>query len=324
MEVLAELNMPIENVIVTTDDQIFATVSSSTDKSEAKLVVLKEGNAMAWPSTEIQAIEGSYTDDRLDSPTAISLDKQGGLWVLDSGIHIGKARIWGFDISSGDLIAKLDIPITGETNRTKSHGIAVDRTNGWAYITSPLNQSIIAIHIETGKINEFSEHSSLAIDEDISMIMDNSELYFLGDSAQLENHSITLSSDGNTLFYGLETSTSWYSIPAKLLRDGADNTAIATAVERIGDKPLTNDVAIDEIGNHYFTNSAENGIDILTDSGTLAPLIRDSRLRWPNSVIKGDANALYITVNQTKEKQHTASIAAAKEAIYTIFKVNLL
>jgi len=109
---------------------------------------------------------------------------------------------------------------------------------------------------------------------------------------------ISLSSDRETLFYGAMTGTSLWSIPAKLFREGAIDEAIATAVKRVGSKPVSDGISTDTEGNHYITNLKDNAIDVLTPDGKLSHLVKDNRLIWSDSLSFGEPSWLYVAVNQ--------------------------
>lgn len=65
----------------------------------------------------------------------------------------------------------------------------------------------------------------------------------------------------------------------------------------VGAKPISDGVATDSNGIHYFTNPSDDGIDMLKD-GNLQPIIRDERIDWADNVAVGPSGAVYIVVNQ--------------------------
>jgi sugar lactone lactonase YvrE len=109
---------------------------------------------------------------------------------------------------------------------------------------------------------------------------------------------ITLSADGETLYFGAMNGETWYRVPARLLREGADDATIAAAIARSGPKPVSDGAATDAAGNHYFTNLGQNAISVLSPDGRLETLVVDDRLLWPDSLHFGEPGWLYIAVNQ--------------------------
>jgi sugar lactone lactonase YvrE len=94
------------------------------------------------------------------------------------------------------------------------------------------------------------------------------------------------------------TETSLWSLPAKLLKEGATERAIATAIQRVGEKPVSDGICTDTEGNHYITNLKDNAIDVLISDGKLSHLIKDNRLIWSDSLSFGEPSWLCIAVNR--------------------------
>jgi hypothetical protein len=89
----------------------------------------------------------------------------------------------------------------------------------------------------------------------------------------------------------------WYQLPARLLREGAGDGQIATAIERAGPKPVSHGASTDAEGNHFFTDLANNAITKLDPVGRLQTLVQDDRLLWPDALSFGEPGWLYIAVN---------------------------
>jgi sugar lactone lactonase YvrE len=116
--------------------------------------------------------------------------------------------------------------------------------------------------------------------------------------ARIAVNPITLSADGETLYFGAMNGETWYRLPTRLLREGADDATIAAAIERAGPKPVSDGASTDTAGNHYFTDLGSNAITVLRPDGGLTTLVRDDRLLWPDALSFGEPGWLYIAVNQ--------------------------
>jgi sugar lactone lactonase YvrE len=116
--------------------------------------------------------------------------------------------------------------------------------------------------------------------------------------ARIAVNPITLSADGETLYFGAMNGETWYRLPTRLLREGADDATIAAAITRAGPKPVSDGASTDLAGNHYFTDLGNNAITVLRPDGSLETLVRDDRLVWPDALSFGEPGWLYIAVNQ--------------------------
>lgn len=104
--------------------------------------------------------------------------------------------------------------------------------NNWAYLADIANPSIIAVDLGNKKARRFSGHATLQA-EDKNMVIDGKTVHFAGKSARVAIDPITLSADGEILFFGAMNGTNWYSVPAMLFRQGkADRTIILQFLRR--------------------------------------------------------------------------------------------
>jgi sugar lactone lactonase YvrE len=116
--------------------------------------------------------------------------------------------------------------------------------------------------------------------------------------ARVPINPITLSADGETLYYGAMNGKTLYSVPARLFREGASHVQIAQAIQVVGKKPVSDGISTDAEGNHFITNLRDNAIDRMSPNGKLTRLVRDDRFLFPDNVRFGPDSWLYVAVNQ--------------------------
>jgi sugar lactone lactonase YvrE len=275
------------------------------------------GHAQAWPNAEPP---GQVSDDRIDTPLGLVQDGKGVLWVIDMGLNIGKTRLWAFDIAAGKLLRKIELPAEVAPKGAFVQDLAVDAERGWAYLADIEPPGLIALNLVTGQAHRFGSHASLLPEPEAKLRVGGVDNLFGGKPASIGADPITLSADGATVFYGAMSGTHWYALPTKLLREGAGNARIASAVRAVGRKPISDGASTDAAGNHYFTNLNDNGLDMLDTRGRLRALVRDARIQWPDSVQIGPQGWLYLAVNQL----HLTSAFAGSEQgrpPYTVLRV---
>lgn len=296
LEIVGQLPMRPANVAVSKTGRVFATINL-LGKSDIQLVEIKSPTQyVSYPDATFQKNGKPASDSTLDAPLGITFDKNGKLWVIDMGQNLGKTRIWNFDIDKNVLIQKIELDAAIAPKGSFIQDIAVDETNGWAYLADFANPGIIAINLKTKNARRFGGHSSLQA-EDIDMVIDGKVINFGGKPARVAINPITLSADRQTLYYGAMNGTSWFSLPAQLFRDGATDEVIAKAIKRAGPKPISDGAATDAKGNHYFTDLTKHAISALTEKNKLTTLIADSRLLWPDNVAVANGY-IYVSVNQ--------------------------
>lgn len=299
VEVVAQLPIRPGNVAATEQGRVFATVHPLDKPSGLQLIeITGKQQYRAWPSEAYQNDGTHFTDDRIDSPLGIYRDNHSRIWIVDMGLHIGKTRIWGFDIDSGKLVQRIDLPTSIAPAGSFVQDLVVDDKNGWIYLADIADPGLIAVNTATGEARRFGKHPSLQAETGVDMIIDGKPIQFNGKPAKVAVDPITLSADKETIYFGAMNGRTWYSVPAKLFRENATDAQIGQKIISVGMKPISDGAAIDEHGNHFFTNLPEHGIDVLTQDGKLQPFVRDSRLIWPDGIQFGSSSWLYISINQ--------------------------
>lgn len=320
LEVVGEFKTRPGNVAASNDGRVFSTMHP-LDKDNNQLVEVKANNEIVpFPNADYQKNGGPAADEKLDTPLGVRVDENNILWVIDMGQNLGKTRLFGFDIATQQEVFRLDFPKEVAPAGSFVQDLAVDEVNGWVYLADIADAGILAVNMKTQTVRRFGNEILAA--EDIDMIIDEKVIYFGGVPARVAVNPITLSSDRNSLFFGAMNGTKWYTVPANLFRDNAADSLIAASITVAGDKPISDGVATDAAGNHYFTNLQEDGLDILGTDGVLKPLIRDPKIIWADNVdVKG--GYAYFTVNQL----HTAPTFTGAEdqgkPPYFIYKIKL-
>ncbi|AUN93741.1 L-dopachrome tautomerase-related protein [Pseudazoarcus pumilus] len=298
LEIVAELPFRPGNVAVSDDRRIFATVHPFDPQPGIQLVeVTGRSGYRAWPGKHVQGGPDERGNLHMDTPLGIHIDGANRLWVTDTGMNVGETRLWAFDLRSGRLLKRLSLPQDIAPAGSFVQDLVVDAEAGWAYLADIAAPALIAVRIDDGYAYRFVGHPSLAPEDGAQMRVDGRPTMFNGEPARVGVNPISLSADGETLYFGAMTGLRWYAVPTRLLREGSADE-ITAAVRIVGRKPVSDGATTDAAGNHYFTNLNENGIDQLGNDGILRPLVRDARLEWPDSVSFGERGWLYIVANQ--------------------------
>jgi len=310
------------NVAATKDGRVFATVHPFAGELGIQLLeVTSVGSYKPWPADKFQTKKGQYSENTIDTPLGITKDNQGGLWIVDMGLHLGKTRIWGFNIDSGELISKIDLPIDMAPAESFVQDLVIDREKGWVYLADLANPGILAVELATGNVRRFSHHPSLQPEPEAKMVINGKAIMFGSQPSNSGINPITLSADGEMIYFGAMNGKSWYSVPANLFRTGASDDAISSKIARVGEKPVSDGATTDSSGNHFFTNLNQNGVDKLSANGTLTPLARDTRLDWPDNVSLDNNGWLYVAVNQLHKSAPFTGSKDKGQAPYYIYRI---
>jgi sugar lactone lactonase YvrE len=306
LQVVAELPINPGNLAVTDDGRVFATVHQFR-RADAQLIeVTGRHSYRAWPDGGWNGAFGSGPDV-LNSVLGIAIDREDRLWVVDNGLGATnlQPKLVAFSLTTGEPVFRYDFPPSTGPTGSFLNDLAVDDRRGFVYIADVGGQAepaLVTVDIDKRESRRFTASPSLQA-EDADLVVDGRVLEAPGQDGELKPariavNPITLSADGETLYFGAMTGKTWYQVPAKLFREGAGDDVIAAAIARAGPKPVSDGASTDVEGNHYFTDLGRNAITVLRPDGSLDTLVRDERLSWPDALSFGEPGWLYIAVNQ--------------------------
>jgi len=306
LEEIAALSISPGNLAVSAQGRIFATVHPFR-RAEAQLIeVTGPSSYRPWPDG---SWNGSFASgpDVLNSPLGIAIDRQERLWVLDTGRGEPPQppKLMAFSLADRRVVFRYDFP--PETGPVDSflNDLAVDDERGFVYIADvggSHEPALVWVDLGAQRSRRFTASPSLRA-ENVDLVVEERVIGFEGadgefQPARIAVNPITLSADGETLYFGAMNGETWYRLPTQLLREGADDDQIAAAIERAGRKPVSDGASTDIEDNHFFTDLGNNAITMLRPDGKVETLVRDDRLLWPDALSFGEPGWLYIAVNE--------------------------
>lgn len=328
VEIVAELDITPGNVTASKDGRIFASVHGMRRGPIQLMEITGKNTYTAFPDAGWNGKPGSGPNV-LNTPHGVLIDGKDRLWVVDHGNWMDQPqppKLVAFDINSRHLAYRFDFDASVAPKGQILQDLAVDGERGFVYVADcGPDPAIVVVDTNTGRARRFAGHRLLAAD-DVDLVVEGKPLLFPGADgrmlpARVGINPITLSADGETLFFGAMNGTNWYAVPARLFREGASDSAIGAAIKRVGAKPISDGAATDAEGNHFITNLPENGIDKLTSDGRLEPLVRDERFLWADNAHFGPASWLYVAVNQLHRNPIFSGTTDAGKPPYLIARI---
>ncbi len=243
----------------------------------------------------------------VDSVLGLQADKNGVVWLLDNGMRNGKPRrLVGWHAGENRQVADIDLTSVTPDNAF-ANDLAVDTDNQAIYIAEPAggsNAALVVVDLASGQARRVLEGHQSVVPEDIDLIIDNTPVRIRNQDGtefrpRVGVNPIAADKNNEWLYYGPMHGRSMYRVRTADLRDTSLSAAdLAARVERWSDKPICDGISIDEAGNIYLGDLANNAIGVIGPDRTYRVLIDDARLSWIDAFSFGPDGYLYTVANQ--------------------------
>ena len=240
---------------------------------------------------------------------SVVMDHEGYLWVLDpaspgqEGPVMGGPKLVRIDLATNKVVRVLHVDERAAPPGSYMNDVRFSPDDRYAYITdSGVKGSLIVIELATGAAHRVLDGDpSTQFEKAVIVHADGKALRRPdGREPQFAADGIALSPDGATLYWQALTGKTLYSLPTAVLNDpgraaGARPTKVATTHPADG-------LWIDAAGRLYVSNPEENAVEVADHPGApLRTLVKDARLRWPDTFSQGADGAIYITASHIQD-----------------------
>lgn len=326
LEIVAQLDICPGNVAISTDGRLFSSVHPLRRGEFQLIEITGEDSYELFPNESWNARPGSGPDV-INSPLGVIVDENNWLWVIDGGNALPKPlqpKLLAFDVNTRKLMYRYDFPDHIAPVGSFLQDLVVDTKNQFVYMADlggeNIQPAIVALNYASGKALRFEDDRLLP--EEVEMIVDGESKMFLGKPARVGINPITLSADGETLYFGSMSGTKFYSAKAEFFRQFRSQKEIATTVREYGPKPVSDGSTIDQSGNIYITNLENNSLDVLRPNGKLETIVKEIEvLDWPDNTRLGADGWIYMAVNQLQKTKAFNNGEEKGEPPYLIVRV---
>lgn len=314
---VASFKHQVTGVAVSADGRVFVNFPRWTEDTAVSVAEVKNGVVSPYPDAEWNSWRNATKDtvsakDHFVCVQSVVADGQGRLWVLDPA-----APAMGANVPDGPKLVAIDLA-TNKVTRTIAFSPAVAPQGSYlndvrfapdgktAYITdSGAKGAIVVVDIVTGKATRVLDgHPSTQPDKTVVVTADGKPLRRPdGRGIEFAADGIALSVDGSTLYWQAIRGKTLYSVPTSALA-GAEAT-IASKVVVVGENGVADGLIISRHdGRMFVTSPQDDSIKVrdLSAAGSKPQVvIKDARLRWPDTFAEGPDGAIYLTTSHIQD-----------------------
>ncbi|KAH7088552.1 major royal jelly protein-domain-containing protein [Paraphoma chrysanthemicola] len=332
--------------------QVAEVIGNSTEKPYPNAEINNPpGGAVNYTTTPPT---GANYQNYLIGVQSVVLDPLDRLWILDTGrgqladgtlvlATYGGPKLVGVDISSNTVIKTIVFPPTVAFPDSYLNDIRFDLRasvsasgQGVAYITDSSSEGrngIIIVDLGTGESwRHLDNIPEVSAERGFVPYVWGQPLYYIPRPGQplttvpLGSDGITLSADGDDLYFGPVGGRGLYSVPTARLRErgqASELLAQAAVVDR-GQRGVSDGFETDTNGFIYAGNMEQNEIGFYNPANaTMNVLVRDPRISWVDTMSVANDGYLYFTDNQLAFSKAFYPGTDRRQRPFVLFRIKL-
>lgn len=306
-DIAARFNQGPGNVTVTETGRVIISQHQFYEPSYS-VVELKGPDTFApFPNAELNDRSG-HSGLQLDSVLGIRAASDGVVWMLDNGMRSGLTpKLVAWDTRTDRLRRVIYLPPPVAPKDQFVNDFAVDLAHRHIFISDPAggaDAALIVVDIDTGAARRVLQGHASVLPENVDLVIDGKPIQVKDGQGRLARphigvNPITEDLQNEWVYFGPMHGHSLYRVKATDLADEKlDAETLARRVERYADKPISDGISIDQEGNIYLGELAENAIGVITKDRKYQRLSQCPNLSWVDSFSFGPQGRLYAVVNR--------------------------
>lgn len=331
-EIIGKFNEGPGNLTITPDGRIIMSLHQFYAPRNSVVEVLPDRSLVPFPNKEFNERTGG-SGLRLDSVLGIHSDSDGVVWMLDNGMRSGiTPKLVAWNTRENKLHRVIELPASAAPKNAFVNDLAVDKLHNRIFISDPAggsNAALIVVNLETGKARRVLKGDKSVVPEKVDLVIDTRPLRVKDSAGNLVRPHIgvnPIAEDSNNewVYFGAMHGRSFYRVRAEdLSNEELNEEELASRVERYSSKPISDGIAMDEAGNIYLGELAENAIGRVSPERKYQRLAKSSDLSWVDSLSVGPDGNLYALVNRLHLTATLKGGDAVSKPPYYLIRVKL-
>lgn len=316
LELVAGFEHQVTGVTVAKDGRIFVNFPRWTEDAPISVAeVTQDGGLKPYPDDEWNSWRNAKKSqmsagDHFVCVQSVVADAHGNLWVVDPAapatapVVPGGPKLVRIDLKTNKVAQVIRFDETVAPQGSYLNDVRFSPEWGYAYLTDAgAKGALVVVDLQEGKARRVLDgHPSTQPEKDVVVKTDGQELRRPdGRGVEFAADSIALSPDGSELYWKALTGRTLYRIKTHALQDRRlSEKDLEARVERVAETEPTDGLWIDGQGRLYMSAIEQDAVKVLDQNG-ITTLVRDKRLRWPDTFSEAPDGTLYVTSSRIQD-----------------------
>ena len=323
---VARFDHQVTGVTVAGDGRIFVNFPRWTEDAPVSVAELKDGKPVPFPNAEWNAWRNAKKDE-VDPKThfvcvqSVVADRQDRLWVVDAAAPAMAAlvkdgpKLVAIDLKTNTVAKTIPFDVSVAPQGSYLNDVRISPDGKTAYLTdSGAEGALIVVDTESGRAKRLlAGEPSTMPDPAVTVTYDGKPLRRPdGRGVEFAADGIALSPDGKTLYWQAIKGKTLYSLPTDALTGWAASTLVPEAlsdrslsgkIAKVGENGPADGLMISRHdGRMYVTSPQDDSVKARDlKGGPLQVVVRDARLRWPDTFSEGPDGTVYFTTSHIQD-----------------------
>lgn len=320
LEKVADFGHQVTGVTVAENNRIFVNFPRWTEDAPVSVAEVRNGALTPFPNAEWNAWRNARKDELSPGEhwvcvQSVVADKDGNVWVLDPAapaqgtIVPGGPKLVRISLASSAVLQNIRFDESVARQGSYLNDVRFSPDGKWAYITdSGVRGAIVLVDLGTGEAKRLLDGDPSTQPKKGLVVKADGKPLRRPDGRGIEfaADGIALSPDGQYLYWQAIKGDTLYRIATRVLvEEGWRGDDIGDKVETVGRNGVADGLLIDRGGKYMFITSPED--DSIKVRNLLLPgtaprlVIRDARLRWPDTFSQGPDGTVYVTTSRIQD-----------------------
>ena len=312
---VATFDDQVTGVAVSERGRVFVNFPRWNEDVAVSVAEVVNGRAVAFPNAEWNrwrnANKNAVTaDDHFVNVQSVVADGRGGLWAVDSGapnaefVVPGAPKLVRIDLATNRVARVIALGADVAPQGSYMNDIRFSADGRTAFLTdSGARGALIVVDLAAGRARRVLDgHPSTQVERDVSVTIDGRPLRRPdGRQPEFAADGLAVMPDGY-LYWQALTGKTLYRIATDALADARlTPDALAARIERVAEHRVADGLLATHDGRLLLTAPERGAVHVMRPDRTIATLVRDARMRWPDSLAEGPDGAIYVTASRIQD-----------------------